>query len=716
MPMGRSNWVGLSAVAAAVVLTGGPTASAWSPAQGAAQGQAQTAGQTQQQGQGQRGGGQGRGGQARDALAQPAVGTGGISGTVSSLGAGAVLRRARVTLNGPELRGGRSVVTDDKGQFSFTAPPAGRFTLTASKAGYVDMPYGAKRPGRPGTPIQLIDGQRLERINLSLPKGSVVTGFVLDENGEPAPGVQIRVMRYVIRTGERALQQVGQDSTDDRGQYRIFGLQPGDHIVSAMPRNQGAGNIREVLQDELQMVMQALQGAAGRGGGGAGGAGGGRGGGGLGGGRQGGALDLLGGRGQQMAERAQQIQQQLAAQEPEQQVAYAPVYYPGTTLPTGASTVTLGIGEERGGVDFQLQLVQTAKVEGMVTNAGGTLPPNVQITLQHAQTGMPAIPGVGTNSSRVGPDGKFSFTSVPPGQYVLMARAAIRDADPNAAAPQGRGGRGGPQGRGGGPGAVTQVLWGAADVNVAGQNLAGMVIALQPGMSVTGRVSFEGTSLQPPTDLTRVRVSLSPRGQQAFDAGGIPPAQVDATGKFTITGVAPGKYTLQANAPAGNPGGQAGAGAQPGAGRGGAGGGGQWVLKSALAQGQDALDFPIEIRPNEDVNGAMLTFTDRTQELSGTLQDATGRPTSDFTIVVFPVDNRYWVPQSRRIQSARPDTAGKFTVRGLPPGDYRLTAVTDVETGEWYDPAFLQQLVGASIPINLTAGEKKVQDLKVAGG
>ena len=67
--------------------------------------------------------------------------------------------------------------------------------MTASKAGYVNITYGAKRPGRPGTPIQLADGQKLEKANISLPKGSVVTGIVVDENGEPSPGTQVRVMR-----------------------------------------------------------------------------------------------------------------------------------------------------------------------------------------------------------------------------------------------------------------------------------------------------------------------------------------------------------------------------------------------------------------------------------------------------------------------------------------------------------------------------------------
>src|SRR4029453_7514064 len=163
-----------------------------------------------------------------------------------------------------------SVVTTDNGVFAFASLPAGRYTMTASKAGYVNITYGAKRPGRPGTPIQLADGQKLEKATSSLPKGSVVTGVVVDENGEPSPGTQVRVMRYVMRTGEKTLEQSGQDQTDDRGIYRVYGLQPGDYIVSASPRNMNIGDVRQTVMAEIEAVMTHLQEQgidAGRGGG-----------------------------------------------------------------------------------------------------------------------------------------------------------------------------------------------------------------------------------------------------------------------------------------------------------------------------------------------------------------------------------------------------------------------------------------------------------------
>jgi uncharacterized protein (DUF2141 family) len=203
-----------------------------------------------QQGQGQQGqqGAQGRG---RDASMQAPVGTGAITGFVLSEGTGTPVRRARVNLSGAALRGGRTAMTTDDGRFSFAGLPAGRYTMTASKAGFVDIAYGAKRAGRPGTPIELADAQKIEKAVINLPKGGVVTGIVIDDNGEPSPNTTVRAYRFVMRTGERTLQQTGTDTTDDRGMYRIFGLQPGDYVVSAVPRNQSGGDMLQTLRAEM---------------------------------------------------------------------------------------------------------------------------------------------------------------------------------------------------------------------------------------------------------------------------------------------------------------------------------------------------------------------------------------------------------------------------------------------------------------------------------
>ena len=646
-----------------------------------------------------RGAGGGARGQTppRDTARGPALGTGRISGSVVLSGSGTPVRRARVNLTGGELRGSRAAVTDDQGGFVFDALPAGRFTMTVSKAGFVSMTYGAKRPGRPGTPIQLAEGQRMEKVVIEIPRGGVLTGIVVDEHGEPAPGTTVRALRYQMQTGEKTLVQAGQDQTDDRGVYRIFQLQPGEYLVSAAPRNMNLNDIQQVLTAQIQALASqaADEGLAP----GLGGRGEGRGGLRLGG---PGVAELAGrGRGAALLE---DLQQQLAAVSDDQSLTYAPIYFPGTASPSGASAVTLGISEERSGVDFQLQLVPTARVTGTVVNPAGALPPGTQVALVPADRGgVPNIPGQTNNMARVNETGQFTFQNVTPGQYTVQARGAVREAVETTPTREGRGG-----GRGGrGQGPIAQVLWASADVGVSGQDVSDVVLTLQSGMTVTGRIEFQGTGLPGPMDLQRARVTLVPRGSQPFQQGQIPPGEIDPSGQFVIKGVVPGRYALTGSLPAGA------RGNQPGTGQ--AGGGGAWLLKSVMVGGRDALDFPLEIGPNQNVTGATMVFTDRRQSLSGTIQDATGRPTSDFTIILFPAQNQYWVPLSRRIVSARPSTDGRFSFGSIPAGEYRLTAVTDVEPGEWYDPAFLAQLLPVSIPVAVGEGEQKVQDIRLAG-
>lgn len=642
-------------------------------------------------------------GQGRDATQTAAVGTGLIIGQVITGDAGTPVRRARVNLSGAELRGQRTTVTDDEGRFVFTQLPAGRYSMTASKAGFVSIAYGAKTAGRAGTPIQLADGQKLESKPIPMPKGGVVTGVVLDEYGEPSPGTPVRALRMVMRTGEKRLESAGTSTTDDRGQYRIYGLQPGQYIVTAQPRNTGLGGLQVSVAAEIENALQQMQQQLGRG---AGAGQPGMGGRGAGAGRGGQLGDLLqnmgGGRGQQIIE---QLQQQL---DPDGQAAvgYAPVFFPGTTSPSAATTVDIVVGQERYGVDFQLQLVSTSNVAGTLTGADGVVPAGAQVTLAPVDT-LPGLPG-GTQTVRANQTGAFSFRNVTPGQYRVSARAQVRTPVAETEVPAAAGGRGGRGGRGGAP---AEILWAHADITVDGRDLADVALQLQKGMTVSGRLAFDGTKLLAPTDFSRVRVMLTAVGTQDTEFGGLPNATVDASGRFTIVGVPPGRYSLRGTAPAGTGG--------PGVGAGGAlaaGGSGNWILKSSVAGGRDTLDFPLEIGPNMNITDAVLTFADRTTELTGLLQDAQGAATSDYSIIIFPTDSQYWVPQSRRIQSVRPGTDGRYTVRNLPPGDYALAAVTDVEPGEWFDPEFLRELIAASMRISLADGDRKTQDIRLSGG
>jgi hypothetical protein len=153
---------------------------------------------------------------------------------------GTPLRRAQVRAVSQDARSGSMTSTDAQGRFEMTQLPAGRYTVTASKAGFVTMQFGQRRADQPGsgTILDVLDNQLVERIQFVLPRGGVVTGRVLDEFGDPIAGVQVSAQRYRFVAGARRLTPSGGDMTDDQGGFRIYGLAPGDYYVSGTLRSQ----------------------------------------------------------------------------------------------------------------------------------------------------------------------------------------------------------------------------------------------------------------------------------------------------------------------------------------------------------------------------------------------------------------------------------------------------------------------------------------------
>ncbi len=190
-------------------------------------------------GQGGQPGGQfPRGGRTgpRDSMPQP-TGTGVLRGRVVGGDNGGPLRHAVVRLSGIDMREGKMAVTDEQGKWEIRDLPVGRFNLNASKAGYVALDYGQRRPFEQGRPLELADNQVLENVNFNLPKGSVIAGRINDEFGDPVAEVMVMALRYRYFNGQRRLVPAGRlGQTDDGGNFRIFGLSPGDYYLSATIR------------------------------------------------------------------------------------------------------------------------------------------------------------------------------------------------------------------------------------------------------------------------------------------------------------------------------------------------------------------------------------------------------------------------------------------------------------------------------------------------
>jgi len=425
-------------------------------------------------------------------------------------------------------------------------------------------------------------------------------------------------------TGERRLDADCSSATaDDRGVYRIYGHGPGDYVIGASWRAAyfGTGGSELHLTTDLD-VRDALSSTS-------------------------------------------------PAPPLPHPIALASTFYPGTTVARQAALVTVRAGEERAGIDFTLQIVPTATVEGTLSWPGGSSPPGALVTLIATdQVAFPGVPFDGYRGTGVQSDGSFTFFDIAPGQYTVFARASEISA---ARAPQ--------------------ALWASTDILVAGDNVTGLSLVLAPGVTLRGQLRFDSTRLMPPVDLKNVRLTLLPvqTGGATLAPSG---ATIDAGGRFTMSGVIPGRYTLTASFPGlGVPGG--------------------WALRSAIVNGADALDVPFTVAPNAEKADAIVTFTDRMGQLTGALQNAGGAPASEYSLILFPALSSLWLPESRRIQSVRPSADGAFSFRNRPAGEYYLAAVEDAEPGAWTDPRFLQQLVASSMRLAISEGEQRVQEIRV---
>lgn len=175
-----------------------------------------------------------------------------VRGFVVAADTGQPLRRAQVRIQSPEARENRLATTDSQGRFEARDLPAGRYTLTASKGGFVPLQYGQRRPSQQGTPLVIGSSQVVERLIIALPRGSVISGRISDEFGEPVANAVVSAVRYGYAGGARrplpAGGQNARDTTDDLGQFRLFGLSPGDYYVTAAFR-MGGGDVTDPADD-----------------------------------------------------------------------------------------------------------------------------------------------------------------------------------------------------------------------------------------------------------------------------------------------------------------------------------------------------------------------------------------------------------------------------------------------------------------------------------
>jgi hypothetical protein len=620
---------------------------------------------------------------------QQAQPTGSIEGSIVKFGTTEGIPRARVTMNITQGSGtAQGAIADDQGKFVFRNLGPGQYRFSATRDGYVSAEYGQRGPSSSGVAITLNAQQQLKDVRIGMTPTGAISGRILNRYGEPVGNANVQALRYSYQEGRRVLNPVQTIRTNDLGEYRLFWMPPGQYIISAQP-------VEALSVDPGGTVLVQV----GRGGGpGAGGQGPGGGGpGGLAGifGAQlgiGGVTRItvtgdggpggpggLGGPGGAPPPPPPPPPPAAAFSNAETSV---PVYYPGTTDVAAATAVDLQAGGNVGGVNLTVVEVRPARIRGQVLN-GGRPANGAQVSLYQRTitNGNLTVRGATANDM-----GAFEFRNVAPGEYEIAATLnapgpiAIIAGTPlgNAAGLNAGGGRGGFF-----PG--QPVLAARAAVDVVGADIDGLGLSMEPGFNVNGKAVIEGRlASDNNSPLAGLRVQLQSDPQ--IPPLAITPANPDADGSFTITGVSPGNYRLSVTGLPRNT-----------------------YLKSARLSGVDILNGGLRI---DSAGGPLdIVLGSTPGSLDATVVDDKQAPVPGVTVALVPS-----ATQQKRFdlyRNATSDANGRIHLDGLVPGDYKIFAWEDIESGAWTDPDFMLAYENRATAVRVPDGGRATVDVKV---
>ena len=283
-----------------------------------------------------------------------------IQGTVLSGATGQPLRRAQVVLKPTDAKASSIFqTTDESGGFSFPKVPTGRYMITVQRDDYLPLSAGHIGSYKMPPIFSVQSGQTISSFVFTLTPSGVVSGKVKFDDAEPAVNVAIQLYRSYYDRGRHGYAAAASGRTDDRGDYRLHGLEPGSYYVAALyqapPRPAGA---EETERKDAQ--------------------------------------------GNRLPE-----------------LSYAVTFFPEAQKMSEAVPVKVGPGAEVAGIDIFLTLVHTVHVRGRVIGKGGVVSsPNV--TLRWNDPDNTASVSAPINVS-IKPDQDFDIQGVTAGPYLLVA-------------------------------------------------------------------------------------------------------------------------------------------------------------------------------------------------------------------------------------------------------------------------------------------------------
>ena len=268
---------------------------------------------------------------------------------------------------------------------------------------------------------------------------------------------------------------------------------------------------------------------------------------------------------------------------------YQTTYFPGVSAPSEAAVVSVGAGEERGGVSIQMRPTPSVRVSGRLVTPVGPLVGQVNLQLIPATTGdLPLADPYRAATALSDMSGQFTFLAVPPGSHVLRVFA---------------------QSSGARPASMREMLWASQPIAVGAADLDGLVLPLRPAVPIGGRIVMARSVDAQAGSLPTLEMSVS---FDPIDGDGLGSSvRSDSKGTFS-TGLPGGSYHVSAQPPRG------------------------WFVSSIAAGGRVLNDSPIDV--TGDAHDIVVTLTNVPSRVTVTVRDAPAALDGSARVMVFPAD------------------------------------------------------------------------------
>jgi hypothetical protein len=548
----------------------------------------------------------------------------------------------------PEIRYAKSGAD---GKFSFTGLKEGKYRMVGMRIGGAFYPaeFGQRDLRGRGLNFPLAAGEAKKDLRLEMQGTSVVTGRVLDDDGQPMGHVVVMGLTQEYRQGELRLYIDRQVLTDANGDYRLYWLSAVPHVVAA------------VYEDPSRRSINLLPyGPPGRG-------------------------------GARNRATSPAVVRRVLADGSDVEHAYGVTYYPSVADPRSARLLDLKPGEVLAGIDISMGAAKTRsqRIRGTVINgATGQPAPNARVL---------AIPTAWSANSLVltataDQNGAYELRGAVPTHYLLTAAAST----PNQFDP------------GLPPALVAQLQAnvpaqvGYLPLDMGSTTLENVRIITIAAIKATGRVSIEGRPPGDDPDLTRITVGLTripdllgmpePLIQPPFvdvAAGTARPlqnGQVGANGNFNLT-MTPGDFRVTVNGlPSGH------------------------YLKSIRVGSTDVLATGLRaMGPLPDPLDIVIASDGGS--IRGVVLDDRSVPYTNATVALVPEtpDLRGRLDLYRNITT---DSDGSFQITTIPPGNYKLFAWTFAPIGSWQTAEFIRDYETSGQIVRITPGGR-LQDVRL---